>query len=277
MCKINFLGTGSAMVTKCFNTCFTISNEDNEHFLVDTGGGNLILTNLEKLRIPINKIHNLFLSHSHNDHLNGITWVIRAIALEIFNNNYDGILKIYGHKEVLQKARDLCNILLSKRNTDLFDNRILFIEINDEKNVDILNFKITFFNIDSLKLKQFGFSLNTVDNKKITFLGDEGYKHHLFKYCKDSDYLIHEAFCLFEQKDIYSPYEKHHSTVKEAAEISSKLNVKNLILIHTEDDNLKYKKEYYTAEASYFYNGTVFVPLDLEIIPLDEDEECTEK
>lgn len=47
--KLRMLGTGSAMVTKCYNTCFTISNnEENEYFLVDTGGGNTILSNLEK-------------------------------------------------------------------------------------------------------------------------------------------------------------------------------------------------------------------------------------
>ncbi|HEX9026900.1 MAG TPA: MBL fold metallo-hydrolase, partial [Clostridium sp.] len=28
--KINILGTGSAMVTKCYNTCFTLSKDD-EH------------------------------------------------------------------------------------------------------------------------------------------------------------------------------------------------------------------------------------------------------
>ena len=35
--KLTFMGTGSAMVTKCYNTCFTISNND-EYFLVDAGG-----------------------------------------------------------------------------------------------------------------------------------------------------------------------------------------------------------------------------------------------
>ena len=45
--KLRMLGTGSAMVTKCYNTCFTISNnEENEYFLVDAGGGNTILSNL---------------------------------------------------------------------------------------------------------------------------------------------------------------------------------------------------------------------------------------
>lgn len=36
------LGTGHATVKKCYNTCFTIS-ENDKHFLVDTGGGNGIL------------------------------------------------------------------------------------------------------------------------------------------------------------------------------------------------------------------------------------------
>ena len=46
------LGAGSAMVTKCYNTCFTISNnKESEYFLVDAGGEILyytILSNLEK-------------------------------------------------------------------------------------------------------------------------------------------------------------------------------------------------------------------------------------
>jgi len=271
MCKINFLGTGSAMVTKCFNTCFTISDENNEHFLVDTGGGNLILTNLEKARIPLNKIHNMFLSHSHNDHINGISWIIRAIASEISNEVYEGNLNVYGHKEVLETAKQLCTILLSEKNTKFFDNRIKFIEVTDKFNIDILDFNVTFFNINSSKLKQFGFTFKTLDNKKVVFLGDEGYKDDLFDYCNDVDYLIHEAFCLYEQKDIYSPHEKHHSTVKDAAEISEKLGVKNLILIHTEDDNLANKKEFYSAEANYFFRGNVFVPKDLETISLVDE------
>ena len=36
---ITMLGTGSALVTECYNTCFVLSDGD-EHFLVDGGGGN---------------------------------------------------------------------------------------------------------------------------------------------------------------------------------------------------------------------------------------------
>ena len=37
--KLTILGTGNAMVTKCYNTCFAIEQND-EYFLVDGGGGN---------------------------------------------------------------------------------------------------------------------------------------------------------------------------------------------------------------------------------------------
>lgn len=55
---------------------------------------------------------------------------------------------------------------------------------------------------------------------------------------------MHEAFCLSSQADIFNPYEKHHSTVKDAAELAQRLNVKNLILYHTEDENILNRKNY---------------------------------
>lgn len=37
--KLNILGTGHAMTLDCYNTCFTLENNDGEHILVDTGVG----------------------------------------------------------------------------------------------------------------------------------------------------------------------------------------------------------------------------------------------
>ena len=45
--KLTMLGTGNALVTKIYNTCFVL--EDNhQYFMVDAGGGNQILTQLKK-------------------------------------------------------------------------------------------------------------------------------------------------------------------------------------------------------------------------------------
>ena len=43
MRKLVILGTGFAMATKCFNTCFFLELDDGSLFLTDAGGGNGIL------------------------------------------------------------------------------------------------------------------------------------------------------------------------------------------------------------------------------------------
>lgn len=48
--NITMLGTGNALVTECYNTCFVI-HENKEYFLVDGGGGNTILHQLKKTNI----------------------------------------------------------------------------------------------------------------------------------------------------------------------------------------------------------------------------------
>jgi ribonuclease Z len=44
--------------------------------------------------------------------------------------------------------------------------------------------------------------------------------------------------------------------------------VKNLILYHTEDHTLATRKKEYTAEAAQHFHGNIYVPDDLEVIPL---------
>lgn len=265
--KITILGTGSAMTTKCYNTCFTISN-GNEHFLVDAGGGNTILVNLEKSNININNIKHMFISHTHGDHILGAPWVIRAIATQISKNLYNGHFTIYGEKSVLKSLNDICNIVLKKQFLNMFGKEILFKEIIDNQTLNILGRKTTFFDIHSTKLIQFGFKTQLLNAKTLTFLGDEPFKENLMDFCKNTNYLLHEAFCLYSDVDKFKPYEKHHVTVKDAAYNASFLNVKNLILYHSEDKNLASRQVLYTKEASKEFSGNIFVPNDLDIIDL---------
>ena len=46
------------------------------------------------------------------------------------------------------------------------------------------------------------------------------------------------------------------------------LNVKNIVLWHTKDNNIEKRKELYTNEAKEYFKGNVYVPNDLEIIEL---------
>lgn len=265
--KITILGTGSAMVTKCYNTCFTLSN-DNEHFLIDAGGGNTILSNLEKSNISINNIHNMFISHNHNDHILGSVWVIRAVAQSILNKKYDGNLDIYCHKDSIDAIKTICSFVLQKKFLKLFNNRIIFNEIIDNYTTTILDRPITFFDIQSTKDLQHGFKTTLINGKSLTFLGDEPYRETVKTYCKDVDYLFHEAFCLYSQREIFKPYEKHHATAKDACKNAQGLNVKNIILYHTEDKNLENRKDLYINEGKEEFNGNIYMPDDLDVIEL---------
>ena len=80
--------------------------------------------------------------------------------------------------------------------------------------------------------------------------------------------ILHEAFCLYDQAEEFHPYEKHHSTAKDACELAESLRVKNLILYHTEDKNISRRKELYTSEGKKYFRGNIFVPEDLETIDL---------
>lgn len=264
---INILGTGCAMVTKCYNTCFTLS-DGQEHFLVDTGGGNTVLSNLEKLNIPISRIHNVFISHRHNDHITGIIWIIRAVAQQIINGKYEGNLTIYCHRENIDVINTISSLLLEKKFTKYIGERIIFSEIFDKCVHSILSWKVEFFDIRSTKQLQFGLTTVLQNGKKLTFLGDEPYREELFQFANNADYLLHEAFCLYSQKDVFKPYEKHHATVKDACENAAKLNAKNIILYHTEDNNIADRKKLYTQEGMESFKGNIIVPEDLEIIKL---------
>lgn len=119
------------------------------------------------------------------------------------------------------------------------------------------------------KNKLYGFETILDNDKKLVFLGDETCNPLLYDRIKNSDYVVHEAFCLDSEQDIFKPYEKKHSTVKSVCENFDSLNIKNLVLYHTEDTHLENKKELYTKEGQKYFKGNIMVPFDLEIIELN--------
>ena len=261
--KLTILGTGNAMVTKCYNTCFAIEQND-EYFLVDGGGGNQILSQLEKANIDWKKIKNIFVTHKHIDHITGIIWLVRVFTQNMSRGTFDKEVNLYAHSELIKIITDIATMLLQSKQIDYIGKKFHLISVEDGDEVTILGNKVKFFDIHSTKAKQFGFSMALDDEEKLTCCGDEPFNPCEETYAKDSKWLLHEAFCLYAQADKYQPYKKHHSTVKDACELAETLQIRNLILYHTEDDTLKHRKELYTKEGSMYYHGTLYIPNDLD-------------
>lgn len=261
--KLTILGTGNAAVSECYNTCFVLSDKE-EYFLVDAGGGNRILKLLKDAGIELEDIHNIFVTHEHIDHVLGVIWLIRMIGQRMNQGKYEGDLRIYCHQELAEKIQTIASLTIQKKVCRHMGERIQFVKVESGEQREIMGCTVTFFDIASTKAKQFGFTMKLKNGGKFTCVGDEPYNEANYEYVKGSSWLLHEAFCLYAEADKFKPYEKHHSTVKEACQLAEELGVPNLLLYHTEETHLKERKELYTAEGQEYYHGNLYVPDDME-------------
>ncbi len=265
--KLTMLGTGNALATKCYNTCFVLE-DDGRHLMVDGGGGNAVLVQLKRAGFNWMDMRHIFVTHKHMDHLLGVLWMIRVICQSMDHGNYQGEAWIYSHVEVLDLLRDLANRLLRPRQTRFIGDRLHMVEIADGSVHDVIGHTTTFFDIGSTKAIQYGFSMDLGDGGRLVCCGDEPLSDAGRPYAQGAEWMLHEAFCLHSQADIFDPYEKHHSTVLDACALAKQLGVQNLVLYHTEDRNLERRKELYLAEGKSCFNGMLWVPDDLDSIEL---------
>lgn len=266
--KLLMLGTGNAMATRCYNTCFAVCTEGGDWFLTDAGGGNGILRRLDDGGVAYNRLHHMFVTHGHTDHVLGVIWVIRKIASLISAGAYQGVFHIYCHDVVKHILLTMTQMLLKKKETDHIGRSIMIHEIKDGESVSFLGLTLTAFDIFSVKAKQFGYVLYLPDHIKLVCLGDEPYHERCRRYAENADWLLAEAFCLHGDQHIFRPYEKSHSTARDAAAAAESLHAGHLVLYHTEDKTLADRKARYTAEAKACYSGEVYVPDDMECIML---------
>lgn len=266
--KIIVLGTGTASVVENFNTCFVLENSNGEYLLVDTGGGNGILKQLNRANVELSKINNIFISHKHIDHLYGLLWIYRFVDISMQKGTYEGILNIYCHDEVAEIIREQIHKLLRKSQQKFLDKRIFINIVNNHEKTKILNYELEFLDIISKSDKQYGFKTTLNNGKTLAFMGDEPLDENLYNDVNNIDYLLHEAFCLETEADKYKPREKNHDTAESASRKAQTVGAKNLILWHTQENLGEKRKEKYVEEAKRNFKGNVYVPNDLEEIIL---------
>lgn len=261
------LGTGSAMCTRCYNTCFYLKSAAGQ-LMVDAGGGNGIFRQLYRAGIDYTQIRHLFVTHVHTDHIMGAIWLIRKISPLQYKGKYQGTFTIYCHEGVKEVLLTMCNMMIPAKIMSAVGKTIIVREVSDGETINIDDMHVTFFDIGSSKLKQFGFMAVMPDGQRVACLGDEPYKSTSERYVKGCDWLLCEAFCLYRDREQFRPYEKNHSTALDAGRLAQELGVKNLLLYHTEDTRLASRRENYTAEARTVYSGNIHVPMDLETVNL---------
>lgn len=265
--ELIMLGTGNAAVTRCYNTCFAIKN-GKQIFLTDAGGGNGILSQLEKANLPLCDIKDLFVTHAHTDHILGAVWVLRMVVQQMQKGAFEGDFQVYGHDKVIHVLQWICQMTLPAKIVTCMQQRVKFHEVKSGDSFDAAGLHVQCFDILSTKEKQYGFRAELPNGKTLVCLGDEPYNETTRPYVEHAEWLLCEAFCLYADREKFKPYEKHHSTALDAGKLAAQLDVKNLLLYHTEDQTLSTRKQRYGEEAGQFFSGQVYVPDDLERIVL---------
>lgn len=216
-----------------------------------------------KIKFDNYNFTNLFISHKHTDH---ILWFFHLARIK------DLKLNIFCSKDVEKTIKEISILLWWKKKTLIDSWNLFFNNIDNLENKTIWNFELKPINLNSKKIEQFWFLLI---NKwiKILFFWDEAVwvlNRNDLKQFEDIDYLIIEALVPknMSKKAWWNvDTEKiHHITSKEAWIIATKLNAKNLILIHTMDICKKDRQEILTKDAETTFSWKIIVPNSWDII-----------
>lgn len=235
---------------------------------MDTGGSIEIIHRLQQCNIKLAQIKHIFISHSHTDHILGLIWMFKRIGIMIKQGEIKEKINIYCNEVVEEAIKKVAEYTLSSSSLRALYTKINFVIVKPEEKHEIHGITYTFFDILAKGTKQFGFACR-LEGKQFVFLGDEPLNKNLYDRVKNADYVMHEAFCLEKEESIFHAREKNHSTVLSVAKTMESLQVKNLILYHTEESHGNKRKDLYTKEAKQVFTGNIFVPNDLEEIRIE--------
>lgn len=265
--EVIFLGTGSAFPSKSYNSCCLV-RDGALSLLVDAGGGNGILRRLEEAGVPAKDIRHFFVTHVHTDHILGAVWVLRS-AVQRMREGLDAApLHFYGNSDVISALKTICRLTLHTADYGRMEAIVEFHDLDATPRLEIEGHRIEFFDVLAENVRQTGFRLRLDNGTVLAHLGDEALTERNAAMARGADTLICGAFCRYADREIFKPYEKHHSTVADVARIAAQSAIPRLILVHCEDRTLPDRASLYKAEAADIYAGRLEVPEDLEAIEL---------
>lgn len=265
--EITILGTSAMVPTRDRNPTSVFLNYKNQGILFDCGEGAQKQMNIAGIsRTKINKI---LISHWHGDHVAGLIGLLQTIGHSEENHTIE-LYGPKHSKKFMKSLIESCYFdvkidlkvieLKPKKVEKFFENEdyelhccaldhvvpclgYSFIE-KEKRNIDVAFLKkhnvkegphleklrqgkdIT---VDGKKVKA-SEATYLVSGKKISYVMDTAFTTNAIKLAKDSDLLLAEA--TFQEKHQQKAEDYRHLTAKEAAQIASQSNSKQLVLTH---------------------------------------------
>ena len=220
------------------NTASILIEADNESIILDAGTG---IINIGKYLLKANpqrKKINLFLTHLHNDHIQGLPFFDPVFDKEYEINIYSDETQRVPLKETIYS---LFNQPLSPIGNDGIKAKMNFIILDTDQRETIQGgnriavdyIKENFHPLSGVLLYRI-----TINGKRIVYATDvespNGFAKKHMDFIRGADILIHDS--MYFDSDYYSPtFPKKgfgHSTVSMAVENAIKGEVKKLFLFH---------------------------------------------
>ena len=267
--KVQILGCGSALPTTLYNPSSQIIDINSKLFMIDCGEGSQL--QMRKLGVRMSKLHSIFISHLHGDHVFGLPGLISSLGLL----GRTAELTIYAHQEIEQFLYPFLNffcnnlsynvrlVLLRRKGYNLiYENRSIciytfplkhriatngFLFKEKEKPRHIKREMIDFYNIPIRNINEIkdGADFTTSDGKIIANdrLTTPADPIRSYAYCSDTAYdesivpYIKDVDVLyheatFAESELARAIKTGHSTARQAAEIAKLAEVKKLVIGH---------------------------------------------
>lgn len=267
--QVTILGCGSAMPTTLHNPPSQLVDMNEKLFMIDCGEGTQL--QMRKFKARMSKLHSLFISHLHGDHIFGLPGLLSTLSL--LGRTVD--LNIYAHKEIEFLIKPLLTYLGNhisfkinliplnpEREELLFENRSMkvtsfplkhriatngFLFEQKETPRHIIREMINLYHIPVKQIQGIkkGADFLSPDgslilNEHLTYPGNPALK---YAYCSDTAYapeiipFIENVDLLyheatFAESEIVRARETHHSTASQAATIARDARVKKLVIGH---------------------------------------------
>ena len=267
--QITILGCGSAIPTTMHNPPSQLVDLNEKLFMIDCGEGTQL--QMRKFKVRISKLHSLFISHLHGDHIFGLPGLLSTLSML----GRTGDLHIYAHKEINLLIKPFL-IYMGKH----MSFKINLIPLNPErqelifesKSIRIYSFPLhhriatngflfeekessrhiirEMIDLYQIPLKQIpeikeGADFVMSDGAVIrnNMLTSPGNPPRSYAYCSDTAYApeiipyIKNADLLyheatFAESELVRAGETYHSTARQAAEIAKAANVRQLVIGH---------------------------------------------
>ncbi|MFK7908859.1 MAG: MBL fold metallo-hydrolase [Chitinophagales bacterium] len=264
----------------------------NGHFfLFDVGVG--VVQKAENMRLPLNKIEGVFLTHWHSDHFMDLPYLINRSWVLGRNND----LHVYGPDGLDTLMHAIDQLLHIENQHRVTHHGAELMDINKAKGIphefkNVQGGKEVVYQQDGITITAFDVNHEPIEpavgyaieykGKKVVISGDTKKNDMVLEMAKGADLLLHEVLLvsLLQQMEaklaevgnarnskIIHDIQDYHSSPAEVADIAAKAQVKKLVLHHFAPapdlkvvENL-YRRELkgYSGEIHFAKDGDKFV------------------